>query len=57
MTLRSAKCAATRREHHRVYINMCMPPRDITIEHDGHHYVRRSWQGVGRFGWGRWEAA
>jgi len=51
------KREATRREYRRVYEYMCLPPRDIQVEHNGRRYVRRAWSGVGHFGWGRWMEA
>ena len=55
--LRQLKTEATKREKARVFDNMNMPPRDITVDYLGRDYIRRAWQGVNTFGWDRWERA
>ena len=57
MTLKQLKAQATRTEHNRVYGNFGLPPRDITVEHEGGIYVRRAWQSGRTFGWNKWEKA
>ena len=53
-TLRSKKIRATKEEYSRVYDNFNMPPQNIYVEHDGQTYMRKAWQGLNRFGWGKW---
>lgn len=52
---RSIKLEATKREYRRVYDNMCLPARDIIAECSDGTWVRRAWQSLNRFGWGKWE--
>jgi hypothetical protein len=56
-TLRSAKAAATREEHARVYDGMNLPAEDIVVAWQGRVYVRRAWNGLHAFGWSRWQGA
>jgi hypothetical protein len=50
-TNRRIKWEATRAEMIRVFDNMCLPVKDIYAECSDGMWVRKSWQGIGKFGW------
>jgi len=54
-TDRQIKIEATRKEFSRVFDNMNLPARDIHADCSDGKWVRRAWNGLNRFGWGRWE--
>ena len=53
-TDKQIKKEATSAEYRRVYDDMALPPRDIVAECSDGVWVRRAWQSLNRFGWGRW---
>jgi hypothetical protein len=55
MNLRQLKVQATKREYQRVFDYMCLPARDIIVEYEGQRWIKSSWNGINRFGWGKWE--
>jgi len=53
--LRKLKTAKTKAEYSRVFDHFCLPPRDIFVEYKQKTYIKKAWQALNRFGWGKWE--
>jgi hypothetical protein len=59
MNDKQIKEAAIKREHVRVYDNMCLPARDIRAKCSDGNWVKYAYNShtgtSGTFGWGEWE--
>ena len=54
-TDRQIKLAATKEEYRRVFDNYNLPAQDIYAECSDGTWVKRVWQNLKKFGWGKWE--
>ena len=54
-TDRQIRLAATKREYRRVFDDMCLPAQNIVAECRDGTWIKKAYNGIGRFGWSKWK--